>query len=565
MRINIRNLILIILLYTFTLIANEGTKNPDLPSTPELIRIFDNAIINAHPSYEVTVSFKSTDPESDPVYYEVMWDTDPEFLLSPDPVSDTTESFGSGLVATATIPAAAETVYYWQVRATDDIFSGNWSSWSEVRSFTMDMETDDVYWYQVTGPQFEECTLSNITVRNDSVILNEFVDDTLSYWKPDTELFSSYKQFIGVFVDINFCVRFTHLYDDLLRYAFFWFDSIDVAEDIKIIVWDDTNGYPSDTLGNLDIPVEDINLWPDTTKVDLRSLNINVTKLSDFYIGYALNDPADTLSLVYDSAGSAPERSYMYWGGFSWQSFADLPPDWDWLIEAIVGDEEGTLISPDIAFSDLYNEKQRIDWDGVKWRKSNKEDSIGIQIEYKNQGEWELIPDVVIGTTQGYNSVGFFDMDTNICTVDLTNIGNPTGTEYDTLRIRAIFRRPIGKASDNPKLKMWGLGNTDDNITIISDEEINYKFSLNKLEPNPFINKTRVRYQLPRRANVKVQIFDITGREVITLEDGIREKGCYSLEWKGVDKNNNISPAGIYFVKIKAGELEASQKLILVR
>jgi hypothetical protein len=175
-----RRLILITIFIPIVLLANvdynegslsstEGNLPPDIPT---LIRIFDNAIFNAYPPpYVCNLSFKSTDPEGDDIQYKIQWDTDPDFGSPYTPLE--TELFPSEAEANATIPldpTDPEQIYYWKACAKDKIGPG-WTAWSEVRSFTMDMEAGDVYWYQVTGAQFEQGIIDNVIVEGNMVKL----------------------------------------------------------------------------------------------------------------------------------------------------------------------------------------------------------------------------------------------------------------------------------------------------------------------------------------------------------------------------------------------------------
>ena len=149
--------------------------SPVSPSSPTLIRIFDNAIFNAYPPpYACTLSVSSTDPQNDDIQYEILWDTDYGFS---NPSSETTGTYPSGdtmveaiLLGTA---AEAETLFYWKARARDPAGSNAWSDWSVIRSFTMDMDLGDdfPYWYQVAENQFHQCTLDNVIVQGNSVVL----------------------------------------------------------------------------------------------------------------------------------------------------------------------------------------------------------------------------------------------------------------------------------------------------------------------------------------------------------------------------------------------------------
>lgn len=174
-----QRLILIVLFLPIILLAsvdyNEGSlismEGGNPPTIPTLIRIFDNAIINAYnTSYECTVSIVSTDPDDDDIKYEILWDIDPLFTEDEDPPTTIPIGFhNSGDIAITTIPAEEETIYYWKARAKD--YGNPWTEWSEVRSFTMDMEAGDVYWYQVTGAQFEQGIRENVLIEEDLVKL----------------------------------------------------------------------------------------------------------------------------------------------------------------------------------------------------------------------------------------------------------------------------------------------------------------------------------------------------------------------------------------------------------
>ena len=78
--------------------------------------------------------------------------------------------------------------------------------------------------------------------------------------------------------------------------------------------------------------------------------------------------------------------------------------------------------------------------------------------------------------------------------------------------------------------------------------------------PNPFNAQTRIAYDLPKSANVKLSIFDINGRTVDILDQGLKTLGQHRLIWDG---SGFIS--GTYFVRLNAGGVYYSQKMVLVK
>ena len=69
-----------------------------------------------------------------------------------------------------------------------------------------------------------------------------------------------------------------------------------------------------------------------------------------------------------------------------------------------------------------------------------------------------------------------------------------------------------------------------------------------------------IRYSLPKSSDVSIDIFDITGRKMETLQSGFQPAGEHSIVWNTVNK-----PSGIYFYRLRAGETTQTQKCILMR
>ena len=93
------------------------------------------------------------------------------------------------------------------------------------------------------------------------------------------------------------------------------------------------------------------------------------------------------------------------------------------------------------------------------------------------------------------------------------------------------------------------------------------RFLLGNAFPNPAMEGTRLDLQLDRRAAIHVRVYDVTGRMVRPLLDGIHPPGIVRLTWDGRDTDARRVPAGIYFVRVlnAFGVETASRKLVVVR
>lgn len=90
-------------------------------------------------------------------------------------------------------------------------------------------------------------------------------------------------------------------------------------------------------------------------------------------------------------------------------------------------------------------------------------------------------------------------------------------------------------------------------------------FALQQNYPNPFNPTTIIEYTLPRRLHVRVDVFNLLGERVVTLENAERSAGTYQLEWDGRDAIGSAVASGIYFYRLNLGDQQASRKMILLR
>ena len=94
-------------------------------------------------------------------------------------------------------------------------------------------------------------------------------------------------------------------------------------------------------------------------------------------------------------------------------------------------------------------------------------------------------------------------------------------------------------------------------------------FALGQNQPNPFAGRTTIRYALPIRAPVVLDVYDLQGHRVATLVDAVQEPGHYTVPFgPGVsttDGRLRDVRAGVYFYRLRAGAFVATRKMLLLR
>jgi len=83
--------------------------------------------------------------------------------------------------------------------------------------------------------------------------------------------------------------------------------------------------------------------------------------------------------------------------------------------------------------------------------------------------------------------------------------------------------------------------------------------------PNPFNASTDISFDVPSKANVQLEVFNMLGQKVRTLLDGTVEAGHYSVNWNGADNNGKTVVSGVYFYKMTTNDLTTTKKMMLLK
>ncbi len=85
-------------------------------------------------------------------------------------------------------------------------------------------------------------------------------------------------------------------------------------------------------------------------------------------------------------------------------------------------------------------------------------------------------------------------------------------------------------------------------------------FQLGQNYPNPFNPSTTIFYQLPRSSQVRLTVYDLLGREIMTLVNREQPAGEYSVK-----VNAGNLPSGIYLYRLEAGSFIQTRKMMLLK
>jgi len=126
---------------------------------------------------------------------------------------------------------------------------------------------------------------------------------------------------------------------------------------------------------------------------------------------------------------------------------------------------------------------------------------------------------------------------------------NVTGNEFVTIPVSLFTGPPVS----------------------VDEDEINpIGFELMQNYPNPFNPNTIITYSVPVKSFVNITVYNIIGKEVVTLVDEEKPAGIYEIEFSaagGSSSGKDIYslPSGVYIYRLTAGSFTNSKKMVLLK
>ena len=106
----------------------------------------------------------------------------------------------------------------------------------------------------------------------------------------------------------------------------------------------------------------------------------------------------------------------------------------------------------------------------------------------------------------------------------------------------------------------FNSGELFDGETPVAIADLPVYFALSGISPNPFNPVTTISYQLAALSHVRLEIFDLAGRNVAEVVNEVQTAGVHQATWDAAG-----FPSGIYFCRLEAGNFRQMQKLILLK
>ena len=212
----------------------------------------------------------------------------------------------------------------------------------------------------------------------------------------------------------------------------------------------------------------------------------------------------------------------------------------------------------------------------------------GINYSYNPPGSNCIITNITVDVVNnGSSNAGPFDVAMYLYDPSTTNywiIGQTTmtsGLSGNSLITISNWDIDITQTSGIPsgtyRLGMW----VDNNNAISESDEnnnagllagnINYSCGSSSVQnvsayiqglgnfPNPFVTSTTINYTLMQNSKVLMEVYDVTGKKIATLEDSQKTAGDHSLDWSPTNLEE-----GIYLLRVTVDGATETKRMVVI-
>jgi len=175
-------------------------------------------------------------------------------------------------------------------------------------------------------------------------------------------------------------------------------------------------------------------------------------------------------------------------------------------------------------------------------------DTLRVEISNNNGGTWKYVEKLVQSAAAWVN-----------VTVPVANYVTPTAN----MRVRFTAEDVGGGSVVEAAVDDFSAYGAPNAATDVAPAQAATRLA--GAVPNPFNPSTRIRFELARPGRAELTIYDVRGRRLRTLATGWLAAGAHDRIWDGRAQDGSPLASGAYVVRLRVGDFEATQRVLLVK
>ncbi len=91
-----------------------------------------------------------------------------------------------------------------------------------------------------------------------------------------------------------------------------------------------------------------------------------------------------------------------------------------------------------------------------------------------------------------------------------------------------------------------------------------WQFGSGNARPNPSAREFTIDYTLASEVRVSISVYEVSGRLVRVLQNGLLPAGPHAVVWDGRNQDGRRVASSVYFYRMKAGPFSSQRKAVLL-
>ncbi len=298
---------------------------------------------------------------------------------------------------------------------------------------------------------------------------------------------------------------------------------------LQLIDDDGPNGEPGTLLTSVTVNAPTANWYT----VNISDSNVVIDDGGVYAVWMMTGDGASGVDLDQSSIGS--RQTWEYTG--VWAQFRNAETE-DAMLRISV---ESSLYPPQNLIAQAGNDVVDLSWDTPVELNTGGDNSIMVLLDY------------YIYKSQDSGGPFLLVDSTDNSTVTYSDINVVNGTTY-WYYVTANYDEGESPASNTVSATPF------DPSGIYDKKQIPKEFAIYQNFPNPFNPTTNIRYDLPKSANVNIELFNTLGQKIITLVNTPKTAGYHTVKFDASELSS-----GVYLYRIQAGSFSQVKKLVVMK
>lgn len=203
--------------------------------------------------------------------------------------------------------------------------------------------------------------------------------------------------------------------------------------------------------------------------------------------------------------------------------------------------------------------------DNRNWKKFSGAYTVDMRSGGSDGCAWDIVVDYSLEKPAGLLTMKF-QQQTNLPDDWLMYLFD--SSEDIAINLKDRSEISLNPVAGKPSRKPYKLAIGTEAFVLQNSDEIPLvplEFELFQNYPNPFNAATTISFNLPRRMNVSVKIYNILGQFVKTLVDEEIRGGNHKIYWDSRNNQGNLISTGVYIIRMQSKDKVAVKKLLMIK